>query len=418
MTPSPTPAVSVRKLALDILLECSQGDAYAHDLIDRHASRLRLEHRDAAFLHTLVFSVLRNVLLLDTWLDEVCDNKRLETRVHWLLRLGVAQLLLLEMAAHAAVNETVNLAQGKSRSLVNAVLRRAEREKATLLAKVSSMPLEDRCSHPGWLIERWNEQLGEDATVKLCEWDQQPADTFIRINRLHPEPLTADDTAAISPTGHPEFFHVPQPPRDWLAAGRCYVQDPSTSVACELLDPQPGDIVLDACAAPGGKTAYLAQLMRNKGRIIACDSSPRRIKRLQENLERLHVTIAETPVIDWTKSGARAFGGLQFDRILVDAPCSNTGVMRRRVDVRWRLQPWSFKEMVQQQTLILENLLPLLKPGGSLVYSTCSLDREENEGVIEALLQAHPNLKLKETERTTPWDDAVDGAFAARLVKK
>lgn len=416
---SPTsPAVSVRKLALDILLECSQGEAYAHDLIDRHASRHHLEHRDAAFLHTLVFGVLRNVLLLDTWLDELCDNKRLETRVHWLLRLGVAQLLLLEMAPHAAVNETVNVAQGKSRSLVNAVLRRAEREKAALLAKVSTMPLEDRCSHPAWLLERWREQIGEEATVKLCEWDQQPAETFIRLNRLHPEPLTDADTVALSPTGHPEFFQVPQPPKEWLLAGKCYVQDPSTSMACELLDPQPGDSVLDACAAPGGKTAYLAQLMRNKGRIIACDSSPRRIKRLQENLERLHVTIAETPAIDWTQSGARAFGGLQFDRILVDAPCSNTGVMRRRVDVRWRLQPWSFKEMVKQQTLILENLLPLLKPGGSLVYSTCSLDREENEGVIEAFTQAHPNLKLKETERTTPWDDAVDGAFAARLVKK
>jgi 16S rRNA (cytosine967-C5)-methyltransferase len=409
---------NVRGLALDILLESSHGEAYAHDLIDRAASYHHLEHRDAAFLQTLVFAVLRNVLLLDTWLDEVCDNKRLETKVHWLLRLGVAQLLLLEMPAHAAVNETVNLAEGKPRALVNAVLRRAEREKERLQRMVSNLPPQDRFSHPEWLVKRWREQIGDEATLKLCEWNQQPADTYIRINRLHPEPLDADTVATLGKTDHPEFFRVDQPPREWLGEGKCYVQDPSTALACELLDPQPGDVVLDACAAPGGKTAYLAQLMRNKGRIVACDASPRRMKRMQENLERLRVTIAETPIVEWTKSGAHAFGGLQFDRILVDAPCSNTGVMRRRVDVRWRLEPWFFQEMTKQQNQILENLLPLLKPGGTLVYSTCSVDREENEDVITGLVSTHRNFKLLESEATLPWRDGVDGAFAARLVKK
>lgn len=409
---------NVRSLALDILLECSHGEAYAHDLIDRHANQHHLEHRDAAFLQTLVFGVLRNILLLDTWLDELCDNKRLEMRVHWLLRLGTAQLLLLEMPPHAAVNETVNLAGPKPRALVNAVLRRAEREKARLLAMVDSMPPQDRFSHPEWLVDRWREQHGDEATLQLCEWDQQPADTYIRINHLHPEPIDPSSAADLTPTTHPEFFRVAQPPREWLADGRCYVQDPSTATACELLDPQPGETVLDACAAPGGKTAYLAQLMKNRGRIIACDASPRRIKRLQENLERLRVTIAETPVLDWSKSGAGAFGGLQFDRILVDVPCSNTGVMRRRVDVRWRLQPWTFKEMAAQQELILENLLPLLKPGGTMVYSTCSVDREENEDVITAFRATHRHLKLVESEATLPWKDHVDGAFAAKLMKK
>jgi 16S rRNA (cytosine967-C5)-methyltransferase len=410
--------VNVRGLALDILLECARGEAYAHDLIERHAYQAELAHRDAAFLQTLVFCVLRNISLLDTWLDELSNNKRLETRIHWMLRLGVAQLLLLEMPAHAAVNETVNLADGKPRALVNAVLRRAEREKAHLLRMMDNMPPQDRFSHPDWLVERWRKQIGEDATLALCEWNQQPADTYIRINRLHPEPIDAAEISSLAKSPHPDFFRVDQPPREWLLEGRCYVQDPSTALACELLDPQPGDIVLDACAAPGGKTAYLAQLMRNKGRIVACDASPRRVKRLQENLGRLKVTIAETPIVDWIKSGAHAFGGMQFDRILVDAPCSNTGVMRRRVDVRWRLEPWFFADMVKQQTLILENILPLLKPGGTLVYSTCSVDHEENEGLVEALLKNHRNLKLVESEATLPWRDQLDGAFAAKLVKK
>lgn len=411
-------AANVRQLALETLLECEHGEAYAHDLIDRHAKRHGLEHRDTAFMQTLVFCVLRNMSLLDTWLDELCDNKRLETRIHWLLRLGVAQILLLEMPAHAAVNETVNLAEGKPRGLVNAVLRRAEREKAALQRMADRLPLHDRFSHPEWLVDRWKKQFGDEATAKLCEWNQQPADTYIRINRLHPEPLDAAATANLALTTHPDFFRVDQPPREWLAGGKCYVQDPSTALACELLDPQPGENVLDACAAPGGKTAYLAQLMRNRGRIIACDASPRRVQRLRENLERLRVTVAETPLVDWSQSGAGAFGGLQFDRILVDAPCSNTGVMRRRVDVRWRLEPWTFKEMAQQQTAILEKLLPLLKPGGTLVYSTCSIDREENEDVVDSLKRTHRGIKLVESEATLPWKDQIDGAFAAKLMKR
>lgn len=415
MSTSPPPA---RALALQVLIDWERGETYAQDLIERHAARHDLAHRDAALLQTLVFGVLRHLSLLDTWLDELCSNKRLETRVHWLLRLGVAQILILEMPPHAAVNETVSLADGKARGLVNAVLRRAERERAELIKYADTLPLADRFSHPEWLIERWRQQHGDEAAKKICEWNQEPASTYIRVNRLHPEPLDAGATAELKPASHPEFFLVTQPPREWLAAGRCYVQDPSTAVACELLAPQPGDAVLDACAAPGGKTAYLAQMMRNKGRIVATDAMPRRIKRLEQNLERLQVKIAETPAVDWTKATAAVFGGLQFDRILVDAPCSNTGVMRRRVDVRWRLQPWTFPEMVKTQLTILEAMVPLLKPGGSLVYSTCSVDREENEELVKELLQRHRSLRLQETRATLPWRDSVDGAFAALLTKK
>ena len=368
-------------------------------------------------LQTLVFGVMRNVSLLDSWLDELCDNKRLQTRVHWLLRLGVAQLLILEMPPHAAVNETVELADGKARSLVNAVLRRADREKSALIAWAGKLPLHDRLSHPDWLIERWKQQYGSGPAQRLCEWNQDPASTYIRINRLHPEPLTPEDTAELGKTAHPDFFRVEQPPREWLAQGRCYVQDPSTAAACELLAPQPGDVVLDACAAPGGKTAYLAQLMKNRGRIVATDAMPRRIKRMEQNLERLQVKIAETPAVDWAKASAAVFGGLQFDRILVDAPCSNTGVMRRRVDVRWRLQPWTFAEMTKAQMNILSTVAPLLKPGGSLVYSTCSLDQEENEQLVAAFLKIHPEFRLQETRATLPWRDKVDGGFAALLTK-
>lgn len=406
-----------RHLALETLIEWERGESFASDILDRLARNHRLEHRDAALLQTLVMSVLRNMTLLDHLLDQVCDNKRLERHVHWLLRLGASQLLLLDMPPHAAVNETVNLAQ-KARGLVNAVLRRIERERAVLLAQLPTLSLEDRFSQPGWLIDRWIKQRGETTAAQFCEWNQTQAPTFIRINRLRDDvPALPDSFQAIA--GAPEgFYRVDQPPRDWLSAGWCYVQDPSTSIACALLAPQPGETVLDACAAPGGKSALLAQMMQNQGELVACDSSPRRIDRLKSNLKRMNVLHAKVCVHDWSSPSQPAgWNGSLFDRILLDVPCSNTGVMRRRVDVRWRLQPWSLRELVPLQQTILRTTLALLKPGGSLVYSTCSIDAEENEDVVRHVLDTIPGFHLKEQRESLPWRDDFDGAYAALIVR-
>jgi 16S rRNA (cytosine967-C5)-methyltransferase len=406
-----------RQLALEALIEWEHGQFFALDIIDRLAKARGLDHRDTALMQTLVLCVLRNMTLLDHMLDQVCDNKRLERHVHWLLRLGAAQLLLLEMPPHAAVNETVSLAQ-KARGLVNAVLRRIEREKASLLAQIPTLPPEDRFSQPDWLIERWTKQYGSASATTLCEWNQTQAPTFVRLNQLQPAPDTIPETFEAMPSAPVGFYKVEQPPRDLLASGQCYVQDPSTAIACELLAPRPGDSVLDACAAPGGKTAYLAQLMQNQGTIVACDSSARRADRLKSNLKRMNVQIAQACTHDWTaESQPTTWQGGQFDRILVDVPCSNTGVMRRRVDVRWRLQPWSFRELIPLQQKILTATLALLKPGGSLVYSTCSLDGEENEGVVQSVLATMPGYAQTEQRESLPWRDGFDGAYAAKIVR-
>jgi 16S rRNA (cytosine967-C5)-methyltransferase len=171
--------------------------------------------------------------------------------------------------------------------------------------------------------------------------------------------------------------------------------------------------VLDACAAPGGKTSYLAALMGNAGTITATDSDETRLTRLEANLTRLGVTNTTIRTHDWETAG----GDLPlYDAILVDVPCSNTGVMRRRIDVRWRLRPEAFYDASTRQLAILQNLLPHLRPGGRMVYSTCSVDRSENEEVVEAILRRHPQIKLAATERRLPQVDAVDGCFAALLV--
>jgi 16S rRNA (cytosine967-C5)-methyltransferase len=207
-------------------------------------------------------------------------------------------------------------------------------------------------------------------------------------------------------------------PGEALQRGHCYVQDPSTALACRLLDPQPGETILDACAAPGGKTTFLAQLMQNRGTLVACDREDRRIEILKDNVTRLKADIVKIHQHDWTEETPprelRDAG--PFDRILVDAPCTNTGVIRRRVDVRWRLQRDEFLRMQLKQLEIGRGVSQLLKPGGVLVYSTCSLEIEENESVAERLVAELPGARLLDKKSLLPFLDDCDGAFAAKIV--
>jgi 16S rRNA (cytosine967-C5)-methyltransferase len=246
-----------------------------------------------------------------------------------------------------------------------------------------------------------------------------PSQTIVRANKIkyRAEALVAALPGARPVEGFPTFYMTPETPLGLLEEGVCYAQDPSTSMAPLLLDVEKHHTVLDACAAPGGKTAHICQLMHNHGQILAVDSVEKRIKRLTGNLRNLGVRIAEVLQHDWLAAPLPDFYQQRFpngfDRILIDAPCSNTGVMRRRVDVRWRLQPGDFMKMQAQQLQLLDAIAPYLKVGGKMVYSTCSLEIEENEGAAQKFAQSHPAFKLVEMKRTLPLRDGVDGGFAA-----
>jgi len=196
--------------------------------------------------------------------------------------------------------------------------------------------------------------------------------------------------------------------------GAFYVQDPSTLLAVDLLDPQPGEAVLDLCSAPGGKTTYIAQKMANRGQIIATDTSSVRLGRVGENCRRLGVQIVATLACDGRQAG-RCLRDAQYDRVLVDAPCSNTGVLRRRPDLRWRLAGEEITRLAALQGELLRTAARLTKPGGALVYSTCSLERDENEGVIEKFCARQLGWRVEAVRTTFPPQDQMDGAFAARL---
>jgi 16S rRNA (cytosine967-C5)-methyltransferase len=218
---------------------------------------------------------------------------------------------------------------------------------------------------------------------------------------------------------NPDFVELDVFPSEALERGHCYIQDPSTAMACQFLDPQPGEKVLDVCAAPGGKTSYIAELMRNRGMIVACDRASERVRVLEDNMAQLGVKIAHVFAHDWGRSCVpKEIASIApFDRILIDAPCSNTGVMRRRVDVRWRLKPADFVRMQKQQLEIVHAVFDLLRPSGVLVYSTCSLEPEENEELVRRVLADLSMFRLERTKHSIPFRDYFDGAFAAKLVK-
>jgi 16S rRNA (cytosine967-C5)-methyltransferase len=417
---------SARELALAALNEWRSGERFGDTILARLLATSDLGGPDRAFATELFYGVLRNLILVDYWIDELRSG-RLDQNARDLLRLGVYQLFFLETPAHAAVYETVELAGPAIRSLINAVLRNAIRKRDSLMEEATRQSLSVRSSHPEFLIERWTRNLGAEQTAALCDWNNRPAPIYARINRLK----ISDDAFLVGSARCAD--RIPQPrdgvptnfvrltsiPTDALAQGYCYIQDPSTAPACELLAPQPGENVLDACAAPGGKTAYLAELMENRGRILACDRDAQRIRTLEENLQRLGVEVARLIQHDWATAeppaDLPAVPG--FDRILVDAPCSNTGVMRRRVDLRWRLGPKDFSRMAGEQLRILRAVIPLLKPGGTLVYSTCSIEPEENEETVRAVLREFPFLDLATEVSLLPFRDGFDGAYAAKLTR-
>jgi 16S rRNA (cytosine967-C5)-methyltransferase len=407
--------MAARTVASRALREWRKKDRFADAIFHELLARISLSEIDRAFARELFYGVLRNLRLLDFWIGLLREGK-LDATSRDLLQVGLYQLFVLRTPAHAAINETVALANQKNRGLVNAVLRTAQRREKELLSAANAQSLAVRFSHPDFLIARWTKSFGEKATTVLAEFNNRPAPVYARINRLKIEPneFCAAHPAQNRTSRRPDFFEAERLPSDAIEAGLIYVQDPSTTIACELLDPRPGEKVLDACAAPGGKTSLLAQQMKNRGAIVACDRDERRLITLRENLSRLGVEIATVKKIDWTQENESQLND-GFDRILVDAPCSNTGVMRRRIDVRWRLQPTDFARMQKRQLAIARKVIPLLKPQGVMVYSTCSLESEENEEVVVQLLNEFQQLESIEQKIVTPFADGSDGAFAAKF---
>lgn len=394
------------------------------------------ETRDRAFLMELVYGAVRRRETLD-WMVRQLVERPPEGPVRALLHVGLEQLMFMERVdAFAAVHETVEAARelecGWAVGLINGVLRSAQRRRSELLIWLSRMPPAVRLSHPVPLLERWERQYGQTRAHRLCEWNNLPAEVCLRrrpcappmeefLARLRgagfegrPHPFSPDRCAVLgrgqSPAALPGY-----------EAGWFYVQDPSTMIAPDMLAPTPGESVLDACAAPGGKTAMLAERMDGRGVLIACDLHDDRLARLRENLARMgcdwvRVVQADATAPDDVFLPALPAGTPRlFDAILVDAPCTNTGVIRRRPDARWAFSQRRLDDLTRLQAALLARLADRVRPGGRMVYSTCSLEREENQLQTRAFLSARPDFTLAAERLLCPPDTATDGAYAALL---
>jgi 16S rRNA (cytosine967-C5)-methyltransferase len=440
---------------LRILLECRETNAFVQEILDQYLSQVSLSAADRRLTTQLVYGVMRRRGTLDALLTAFME--RPQSRVNpviWdALRLGAFQLALLtQIPRHAAVFEMVELvgawASGKAKGFVNGVLRALARvvtEECGSAAAVDMLPLEGgryrklsrpvlpdparnpveylsaAFALPRWLAQRWQQRMSWEECIRLGFWFAGPAPLWLRCNTLR----TDRDSlrAALAQAGikaeagnHPQALRLAEPAairslpgyeEGWFA-----VQDESAMRVASALAPLPGGQVLDLCAAPGGKTTHLAELMHNEGRIIACDIDDQRLATLTELCRRLGVTMVEPCRLHPERNEDPPSG--PFDAILVDVPCSNTGVLGRRPEVRWRLRPDEFRYLVPLQTKLLLQAAERIKPGGIIVYSTCSIEPEENRQVVQAVLQGIHELVLEADEEQVPGQPA-DGGYWARL---
>lgn len=416
-----------RAVALSVLADSIKADDGVDVLLDRALARSACDNRDRALAMELTYGVLRRLATIDWRLEPLLDKPlpRLPVLVQMILRLGAYQIIYLDRIPHsAAVNESVRLAKQHVKTLgrdwggfVNAVLRSLLRSPVQPWPGVetgTARALSIRHSIPEWLSQRWIDRLGVAGAATVCEAASTIPPITLRANllkttqnalleRLRAAGLKARATD-VSPVGITLEDGGMVSSLPGFQEGTFYVEDEAAQLIPPLLDPQPGEIVLDACAAPGGKTTHLAALMQNRGNVYAVDRKADRLDRLRANCRRLGIVIVK-PVVDDIRRPrilvdvAHAHDG-RFDRILVDAPCSGLGVLRRHPEAKWRKDSQAFPRHQALQRQILDVVAPRLRPGGVLVYSTCSTEPEESEDVVGQFCRSHAEFRR---ESVAPW---------------
>lgn len=442
--------MSARDVALRVLYQFDTAGVYVRDALDAALRRSGLDARDRALTTELVNGVLRWRGRID-WVLQRAVRRDLATLTPWIrniLRLGAYQVLMLDhIPAAAATHEAVELAKryghpGTAR-LTNAALREVIRQQPTLRYPAADddpiLHLMVVYSYPRWIVERWLGRYGVEGTIALCQAGNMPPPVVVRANRLRTDPETLrsslreaglhveagrylDEFLVVRETG--DLTTVEAYRRGWFQ-----VQDESAGLAVRLLDPQAGETIIDLCCAPGGKTTYIADRMRNQGLIVGVDVKPGRLRRVVEHCGRLGVTIVRPVAAD----GRCVTLNARADRVLVDTPCSGLGTIARRSELRWRRTPEDIAALRTTQLALLDQAGRLVKPGGVVVYSTCSIEPEENEDVVAAFCAAHPDFQVERPPaslslpaglvdargviRTLPSVHGIDGSFAVRLRK-
>ncbi len=436
-----------RGIAVKILNRVERTDSYLDKLLDIELKSDELNELDKRFLTELTHGVIRWKTRLDFIIEYFCKNKfaMQDPNIRNALRVALYQILFLTKIPHAAaVNEAVEFVKKirgqKAANLVNAILR-------NIIRNINKLPTPDNeadpiqylsimYAHPAWIVKRWVERYGLYETEQLLSANNERPTTVVRVNTLK---TSTDELAKLFEergikyvrskyldnfikVGHLSGIYN----LDLFTQGYFSIQDESAGLVVKLLDPKPGEKVIDLCSAPGGKTTFIGELMKNEGKIIAVDKYEHRLNLVKQSCERLGITNVEFIAEDAI--------GLNFepvDKVLVDAPCSGFGVIQKKPDIKWQREPSDIKNLSKTQLELLETASKLVKKGGVIIYSTCTIEPEENIEVVKAFLSNHPEFEIEDARNYLPSDVVnsegfmetfphkhdMDGGFAARLVK-
>lgn len=435
---------SPRREALARLVRVEEDEAYV-SLVDVDEARA-MDPRDRRMVTEIVAGVTRWRRYLDFLIDRFYegDPADLQPAVRQILRLGIYELLFLRTPSYAAVDEAVELTDrflhGGAAGLVNGLLRSVDRAGEDLPELRTGDPVVDlavRYSHPDWMVRRWVNRYGSEAARDLLEANNRRPRYAVRVNRLRTSPrrfaqrldeegITYDRSPWLS-----EFFRLervqPVLDADLVAEGLCALQDEGAGAVVELLDPRPEETIVDLCAAPGGKTLFIAERMDDTGTVLAVDVHERRLDLLRESADRHGIRSIRPHPVDGREL-ARQPEPPRGDRVVVDAPCTGLGVLSKRSDLRWNRSPEDLDELTALQGELLDAAAEMVRPGGLLVYSTCSIEPEENEAQISAFVERRPEYRVEDPPdgvadelvdgsylRILPHRHGVDGTFGARL---
>ncbi|WP_391560186.1 16S rRNA (cytosine(967)-C(5))-methyltransferase RsmB [Robertmurraya sp.] len=442
---------NVRESVVSILEQIEKNQSYSNLLLNNVIKKNQIATKDIGLLTELTYGTLQRKMTLDYFLEPFIKNpKKLENWVKQLLRMTLYQMLYLDkIPDRAAIHEAVEIAKKRGHKgisgMVNGVLRSLQREGIRDMDEIKDEVerLSIETSHPTWLVRRWIEQFGYNKAKEMCEINLTAPMQTARINtnkitreacikRLSEEGFQVEESVVVPEAikclkgnlAHSESFRE----------GLITIQDESSMLVAYALGIEQNETILDACAAPGGKSTHIAEKLEDTGQVISLDLHEHKVKLINENAVRLGLTNIETKAMD-SRKVQEEFEGSAFDRILLDAPCSGLGVMRRKPDMKYTKKEEDLNRLQSIQLQLLDSVTPLLKPGGTLVYSTCTIDRSENEEVVTAFLQKHTDFEgdLSVIERMPkaiqplmtdfqlqifPQDFGSDGFYIASLRKK
>lgn len=436
---------NARRLAYDVLIDIQMNEAYANLALDKAFLNFTLNPNDRRLATELVYGCTKMQLHLDQIIKTYCDLKRVDKKTLLILRMAVYQLEFLEkIPDHAVINEAVELSKAvglHSNKFINGVLRSICRNEKEVVwpnkRKQRNQYFSKWYSFPQWMIDGWVKEYGFADTEKLCNYFNSPAHSWIRVNTL--KASVEQVLEELKKLGVDHKQHDVLKEAIWVSSlqrvkesklfdkGFIIVQDFSAMIPAMILEPTKNMRVLDMCAAPGGKTTQLSAIMDNSGGIVACDLHPHRVRLIEQNAKRLGASNIRCIAHDATAL-SKIFTN-SFDGVLLDAPCSGLGVLNRRADLRWRMRRSSLNEIEELQASLLDAATKYLKPSGTLVYSTCTLNKKENEDQVHAFIERHPEFELvafdcigekcdKGYKTIYPYIDQSDGFFIAKLVRK